>query len=61
MVVLAVHCLEMMYFDWDRYVFSVLPVADMWWMAAGVKVVGIVVVAWIVVVVRYMVKRKNNT
>lgn len=61
MVVLAVHCLEMMYFDWDRYVFSVLPVADMWWMAAGVKVVGIVVVAWIVVVVRDMVKRKNNT
>ena len=50
-----------MYFDWDRYVFSVLPVADMWWMAAGVKVVGIVVVAWIVVVVRDMVKRKNNT
>ena len=33
----------------------------MWWMAAGVKVVGIVVVAWIVVVVRDMVKRKNNT
>lgn len=61
MVVLAVHCLEMMYFDWDRYMFSVLPVADMWWMAAGVKVVGIVVVAWIVVVVRDMVKRKNNT
>lgn len=60
MVILAVHCLEMMYFDWDRYVFSVLPVADMWWMAAGVKVVGIVV-AWIVVVVRDMVKRKNNT
>lgn len=52
MVVLAVHCLEMIYFDWDRYVFSVLPMADIWWMAAGAKVVGSVVVSWMVVMGR---------
>lgn len=63
MVVLGVHCLEMMYFDWDRYVFAVLSMGNAWWMRAGVRVIGVVGVSWIWVSGRKVMHKwigKNN-
>lgn len=57
MIVLAVHCLEMMYFDWDKYVFAILLVENIWWMAAIVKVIVIVAVAWVIVWVKDFPKK----
>lgn len=49
MVILAVHCLEMMYFKWDQYIYQYLPISLNWFRVFLIKSVLILLVSYIFV------------
>lgn len=45
MLILGIHCLEMMYFDWEQYIFIPLGISSLWVVQYFIKVVVISLVA----------------
>jgi hypothetical protein len=60
MIILAVHCLEMRFFDWDQYIFSKIPMALPWFAVFAVKLVIILAVSWCVAAVKQIIKYLNE-
>ncbi len=56
MVILAVHCLEMMYFNWEKYIYSHLPISLNWFRIFFIKTVIIVFVSYMIVICREKAK-----
>lgn len=57
MVILAVHCLEMMYFKWDEYIYQYLPIALNWFRIFWIKIIVILLVSYVVVFCKKQVKK----
>lgn len=58
MVILAVHCLEMMYFKWDQYIYCYLPVSVNWLRIFWIKLVVILLVTYVIVFCKERVKER---
>ena len=55
MVILAIHNLEARYFDWDKYIFSRIPLTLNWIGMFIIKITLILMVTWVVVEVQRLV------
>lgn len=52
MLILGIHCIEMMYFDWQNWLFVYLPVPMNWIWLSLVKSILILVLTWVIEKVR---------
>ncbi len=56
MIILAVHCLELMYFKWDQYIYSYLPISINWFRSFCMKTVVILLVSYAIVFCKRKIK-----
>ncbi len=56
MILLALHCLEMRFFNWDDWIFAGLPFRFGWFSACLVKLLFLLLAAWIVVRLRELIR-----
>lgn len=59
MLILGIHCLEMMYFDWNSWVYRYLPFTTNWFRVFVIKSMVILIVAGIVSSVLRLIKRRR--
>lgn len=57
MMILGIHCLELMYFDWDKWVYSHLPFTMNWFRIFVIKCGTILLVTGLAVIVQYVIFR----
>lgn len=56
MVILGIHCLELMYFDWNRWVYPYLPFSMNWFREFVIKCIVILVIAMLIGIVKNLMK-----
>ena len=59
MIILGVHCLEMMYFPWNKFVYQYLPVSLNWFGIFCVKMLCILMVTYICTIIIKICKKKD--
>lgn len=59
-IILAVHCLEMRFYDWNTYIFSKIPFSFNWIGIFLIKTLLILLVSWIIVQINDMRHYLNN-
>lgn len=58
MVILGIHCIELMYFDWNRWIYQYLPISMNWFREFVIKSIVIIVITMIIDIIKKVIKRK---
>ena len=60
MIILAFHCLEMRFFNWDQYIYPYIPFEMNWFSMFVVDTVFILVASWLYVKAKEAVKQLDD-
>ena len=65
MIILGVHCIEMMYFDWNEKILQHFPISMNWIRIFLVKCIGILIVTALIDLViktcRILIRKQNES
>lgn len=56
MIILGIHCLELMYFNWDNYIFAYLPFTMNWFRIFVIKSIVILFLTGVIVVIKNWIR-----
>ena len=54
MIILGIHCLELMYFNWEKYIFDYMPFTMNWFRVFIIKSISILSLTGVIVLVKKM-------
>lgn len=54
MIILGIHCLELMYFNWEKYIFDYMPFTMNWFRVFIIKSIFILSLTGVIVFIKKM-------